>query len=218
MRANRRYWPHLLAVLLLVGLGGLTATLVAATKESSDKVANDMPKVVAPPDRAVLLSGNLDVIYQGDKAELEVDSRAVPWEEFYDGVIRVGHVHLTPGMHRVKIGDRKVQLCVALNEMEHDGPSDWKIFRAHTISAEKDRCAECHDAETREGRMVVGKASIPDSCTACHTDTEVTDTHQEIVKPLKSCDTCHVMHGSPYEHLLKAPEVEIRKKYGIEKK
>ncbi len=204
-------------MLLLVGLGGLTATLVAETKKSDDKALKDEPKVVSPPDHAILLSGHLDVIYRGDKAELEIDSRAVEWEEFYDGVVRVGHVHLSPGMHQMKIGDRKVQLCVALNEMEHDGPSDWKIYRAHTMSGEKDRCAECHDAETREGRMVVGKLMAPDSCTACHTESDIKEPHAELLQPLKSCQTCHALHGSPYKHLLKAPEAQIRKKYGAEK-
>ncbi len=217
MHAYCRQRPPLLALLLLVGVGALATTLMAATKESADRAAEEEPKVVFPPDCAVLLSGNIDVIYRGDKAELEVNSRSVAWEEFYDAPVRVGHVHLSPGIHRVKVGDRSVRLCVALNEMEHDGPSHWKIHRVHTMSAEKDRCAECHDAENREGRMLVGKVSIPDSCMTCHTDREVKDTHQELIQPLKSCDTCHAMHGSPYASLLKAPKTQIQKEYGVAK-
>lgn len=222
MHADRRCCPILFMLFALAGLAGLTASLAAATKEPTRDKAKKGPKVVAPPNQAVLLSGNLDVIYQGDKyqgdkATLEVDSRPVPWEEFYGGPIRVGHVHLSPGMHRVKIGDRNVQLCVALNEMEHDGPSDWKIQHIHTMSAEKDRCAECHDAETRNGRMIVGKALIPELCVACHTDSEVKDTHEELIKPLKSCDNCHIMHGSPNDSLLKAPKAQIRKEYAAKK-
>jgi doubled CXXCH motif protein len=221
MHANRRHWLNLPATLLLVALGGLTATLVAATTESTskpaDKTAEAAPRVVSPPDHAVLLSGHLDVIYRGNKTELEVDSRPVSWEESYDAPIHVGHLHLSPGMHRVKIGDRNVQLCVALNEMEHDGPSDWKIYRAHTMSSEKDRCAECHDADTQDGRMVVGKLMAPDSCMACHTQSEVKKPHADFIQPLKPCQTCHALHGSPYKHLLKAPEAQIRKQHVVQK-
>lgn len=217
MQVNRWHTPSLPVVFVLLGLTGLSATLFAATKESGGKAA-DLPKVISPPDRSVLLSGQLDVIYRGEKkAKLKVDSRDVPWEQLYDKPVQVGHLHLSPGIHRLQVGDLKVQTCVALNEMEYDAPSDWKIYRVHTMSAEKDRCAECHDAETRDGRMVVGPAIIPDLCMACHTESEVADTHKEIVQPLKSCDTCHVMHGTPYDHILKAPEAQIREKYGIGK-
>ena len=217
MYGIRRRRTGLLPMLFIVGLGGLSATLVASTKDSTDRVVKDAPRVVSPPNHSVLLSGHLDVIYRGDQKDLEVDSRPVAWEEFYNTPIHVGHLHLSPGMHRVKIGDRQVQLCVALNEMEHDGPSDWKIHRAHTMSAEKDRCAECHDADEREGRLIVGKVLSPDSCTACHTAGDLKETHQELIQPLKPCQTCHVLHGSPYKHLLKAPESQIREKYGAEK-
>lgn len=166
---------------------------------------------------AVLLSGHFDVIYRGEKASLEVDSRPVPWEKLFGGPIHVGRIHLDPGMHRVKIGDRMVQLCVALNEIEHDGPSDWRIHRVHTMSPEKDRCAECHDAETEGDRMIVGKVLSPYMCTACHTDRDVKLTHQELIQPLKSCDTCHLLHGSPYPSLLKAPQAEIQKQYAAVK-
>lgn len=208
---------NLFTILFFTGLVGLTATLVGATKESTEKAVKESPRVVSPPDRSVLLSGHLDVIYRGDQADLEVDSRPVDWEEFYGAPIHVGHLHLSPGIHRVKIGDQKVQLCVALNEMEHDGPSDWKIYRAHTMSAERDRCAECHDAEPQEGHVAVGKVLIPDSCMACHTNDEVKETHQDVVQPLKPCQTCHALHGSPFQHLLKAPESQIREQYGVKK-
>ena len=217
MYGIRRRRTGLLVVLALAGLGGLTATLVASTRESTDKAAENAAKIVAPPDHSVLLSGHLDVIYQGDKADLEIDSRPVAWEDFYNAPVHVGHIHLSPGMHQVKIGDRSVQLCVALNEMEHDGPSDWQIHRVHTMSTEKDRCAECHDTETQDERLVVGKVLIPDSCAACHTESDLEEPHQELIQPLKPCQTCHALHGSPYKHLLKAPESLIRKKYGAAK-
>ncbi len=214
MRGNRRHWPGLLSLLLLLaGLGGLTAKLTAATKESVDKATEEAAKVVSPPDRSVLLSGNFDVIYCGGEATLEIDSRPIPWEESYVSPIRVGHVHLSPGVHRVKIGDRNVQLCVALNEMEHDAPSDWQIHRVHTMSAEKDRCAECHDAESQDKRVIVGKVLIPDSCMTCHTEREVKEIHHEFIQPLKSCQTCHTLHGSPHPSLLNAPAAQIRKEH-----
>ena len=217
MRGNCRHWSGLRTLLFLAGVGGLTATLVAATKESANESAEDAAKVISPPDRSVLLSGRFDVIYRGEAASLEVDSRPVPWEESYVAPIHVGHLRLSPGIHRVKIGDRKIQLCVALNEMEHDGPSDWQIHRTHTMSAEKDRCAECHDTETRETRMIVGEVRTPNSCMACHTGKEVEEIHQELIQPLKPCQTCHALHGSPYPYLLKASEAQIRKQWGAEK-
>ncbi len=215
MGENRRRWRGLLGLFLLAaGLCGVTATLVAATKESADQAAKVPTKVVSPPDRSVLLSGNLDVIYCGGAAPLEVDSRPVSWEEDFVAPIHVGHIHLDPGVHRVKIGDRKVQLCVALNEIEHDAPPDWQIHRTHTMSAEKDRCAECHDAESRDKRMVVGEVQVPDACMACHTDKELKELHPGFAQPLKSCRVCHTLHGSPYPSLLSAPEAQIRKAHG----
>lgn len=217
MHRHRPHWPLLSALLLVVGLGGLSVNLPAATKKSDDSSAKEPPKLVSPPNHSVLLSGHFDVIYRGDDAPLQVDSHPMPWEDAYDAPIHVGHVHLSPGMHRVTIGDRKVQLCVALNEMEHDGPSDWKIYRSHTMSAEKDRCAECHDVQTDKNRMIVGKPLAPESCLACHTDTEVKEIHEDLIQPLKPCQTCHALHGSPNEHLLKAPVAQIRKEYGVAK-
>lgn len=212
-----RRW-HLASALLLVALAGLAAELIAATSKSVKNAANEAhQKIVFPPDRAVLLSGNLDVIYRGDEAELKVNSQAVPWQETYEAPIHVGHLHLSPGIHRLKIGDRQRLFCVALNEMEHDGPSEWKLHHVHTMSNEKDRCAECHDTATSNGRIAVKKALVPNSCTSCHTTDEIGEAHERLSRPLESCDACHRVHGSPYEFLLRAPKAKILEKYGAEK-
>jgi hypothetical protein len=213
MHRNCRRWAGLFALIALTVLAGLSARLAASTKESKDGSGIEKPKIVAPPNQAVLLSGRFDVIYRGTDAPLEVDSRPVAWEDDYDAPVRVGNVRLSPGMHQVQIGEQKIELCIALNEMEHDGPSDWKIFRAHQMSNERDRCAECHETETREGRMVVEQVLAPDSCMACHTAGEVKEPHQDFIQPLESCQTCHLLHGSPYPSLLKAPKAQIRKKF-----
>ncbi|MHB8899988.1 MAG: cytochrome c3 family protein [Thermoguttaceae bacterium] len=213
-----RHWQRLLGLLiLLAGLGGLTAVLMGADEHPAEGASDASPKVIAPPNCAVMLSGNFDVIYRGSEAALAVDSRPVPWEDAYVDPIHVGRVRLNPGMHQVQIGDRKVQLCVALNEMEHEGPADWPIHRIHTMSAEKDRCAECHDTQSRESRFVVGDVMVPDSCMTCHADKEVKEVHQELVQPLPVCSTCHILHGSPNPSLLRAPAGEIRRQYGAPK-
>lgn len=193
-------------------LAVVCGSLVASSRGSSSvdfHPACSSPAIVAPPDRAVLMSGNLDVIYRGEDAPLKVDSQVTSWDSAYTSPVRVGHLHLSPGVHRLEIGDRRIQLCVALNEMEHDGPADWQIHKSHTMGSDVKRCAECHETRSNEAGLSVGQPRAPQACMDCHRTEEVKRTHQAFTDPPADCRQCHVLHGSPFPSLLKAPKQKI---------
>jgi predicted CXXCH cytochrome family protein len=198
-------------------LGGLGAGLIAASGEEKKPPKKLEMKIMAPHHESVVLSGHFDVIYRGCDSSLKVDSKPVDWGDDMASPVRVLRLHLTPGMHSVEIGEKKIEVCVALNELEHDGPSDWKIFRSHSMGNDEERCGDCHDTESHQDQIQVGKPLIPDACISCHTAGDTKETHQALIQPLKLCHTCHAMHGSPNPSLLKAPKAEILKKYAAPK-
>ena len=195
------------AACLAVACGSLGAS--SPNFNRTDASPDSTSLIVAPPDRAVLMSGNLDVIYRGDDVPLKVDSQVKSWESSYASPVRVGRLRLSPGMHRLEIGDRRIQLCVALNEMEHDGPSDWRIHKLHTMSPDDGRCAECHETKSNGQRLSVGQVRMPQACLDCHKPDELNETHRPLPVPPADCRRCHALHGSPFPSLLKAPKEKI---------
>lgn len=190
----------------LVG-GAAVAFFVASccswvTPAERVKVAS--PGVVSPPNRAVLLSGNIDVICRTDEADFQIDAVRYQWEPFA-GPVRAARVRLMPGVHELRVGGHLIQLVVALNEDEHDGPSDWKIYRSHEMDADPTRCEDCHETEERDGRIRVGELKSYKACLECHTPIDFEVAHSHILEPLEACQMCHVLHGSPIKKLLKAP-------------
>lgn len=204
--------PPPIGRVLLACLAVACGTLAASSHDSTSSAPHcdpSPPVIVAPPDRAVLMSGNLDVIYRGGDTSLKVDSQPKDWDPNYASPVRVGHLHLSPGMHRLEIGERRILFCVALNEMEHDGPSDWPIHKLHTMSHEADRCTECHQTQPSGNRLAVGLARIPQACMECHRQDELKEPHQPFASLPADCRQCHALHGSPFPSLLKAPKQKI---------
>jgi predicted CXXCH cytochrome family protein len=171
---------------------------------SAERVNAVSPHVVSPPNQAVLLSGSIDVICETDQAEFEIDAKPHEWEAF-EGPVRAARVRLMPGLHELRIGQQLVEVVVALNEDEHDGPSDWKIYRTHEMDSDPTRCEDCHEAEEHDGRIEVGELKSFEACLECHTPIEFEEVHAHILEPLEACQMCHVLHGSPIKKLLKAP-------------
>ncbi len=200
MAAGRRGKVGLAIAVMGGGIVALAATWAAGAKNPESGPL----EVVAPPDRAVLMSGTFDVICRGDAPDLRVDARKIPWEPF-EPPVHVARVHLTPGQHLIEAGDRRLVVVVALNEDEHEGPADWKIFRSHPIEPGKDRCGDCHQTEQTDGRVRVGEFSGYQACLDCHTPVDFEVIHSHILEPLEPCQMCHAMHGSHYDSLLKAP-------------
>ena len=203
-----------LSFLAFLALVAICASLTAVSSELKKESTKKKVKIVSVTDQSVRLSGHIDVIYRGQPLPLEVDAKPVEWEPDFAAPVQVGHLHLSPGMHQLKIGDESVEFCVALNELEHDAPSEWQIHRTHTMSNDEDRCAECHKTEDRNGKIRVGLLDVPQRCMDCHEPDELAEPHQDFLEPLPKCNTCHALHGSPYEALLNAPEKLIREKYG----
>ena len=200
-----------LAVGVIAGLVLLgSASLVVSGEKAADK---EKTGIISPPDHAVLLSGSIDVICKTDKPNFEIDSRKREWE-FWGNPVRVARVRLFPGMHELKIGDKKIEVVVALNEDEHDGPADWKIQRSHKMDNDPSRCKACHEVDKKCGRVSVGKLKSHEACLKCHKAGDLKEEHPGIAKPLENCRTCHVLHGSPHKSLLKAPKLELLAQFG----
>ena len=201
-------------VALAAGLiAGVVVLGAASLVVSGEKAAGKRTTgIVSPPDHAVLLSGNIDVICKTDKPDFEIDSQKHEWE-FVGKPIRVARVRLFPGMHELKIGDEKIEVVVALNEDEHDGPAEWKIQRSHKMDKGAARCKACHEVEKKDGQVSVGKLKSHEACLKCHEADDLKEEHPGIAKPLENCQTCHILHGSPYKSLLKAPKRELLAEY-----
>jgi predicted CXXCH cytochrome family protein len=198
-----------LAVLAVGTIAGLVLLGSASQVVSGEKPAEkEKTGVISPPDHAVLLSGNIDVICKTDKPDFEIDSQKHEWE-FFGNPVRVARIRLFPGMHELKVGDKKIEVVVALNEDEHDGPADWKIQRSHKMDNDPARCQGCHRVEKKDDQVSVGKLKSHDACLKCHETDELKVQHPDIAQPLEKCKTCHALHGSPYKALLKAPKQEL---------
>ena len=181
---------------------------------SGEKAADkEETGIIFPPDHAVLLSGNVDLICKTNKPNFEIDSRKHEWD-FCGNPVHVARVRLFPGVHELKIGDKKVEVVVALNEDEHDGPADWKIQWIHKTDNDPARCHACHEVDKKEGRVSVGKVKSQKACQKCHEPADLQEDHPGITKPLENCLTCHAMHGSPHKSLLKAPKGKLLAKHG----
>jgi len=190
--------------LMFAGLG-----LGYAMAVPSDQPVNPPDDgVLFPPDHSVLLSGNFDVICRAEQPSLEVDGRPHDWEPF-QSPLRVAHVRLSPGVHELRIGDRRREIVVALNEEEHDGPDDWPLLRRHQMNANENRCADCHETTEQDSRIAVGELKTHEACFECHELLEFEVTHSHPLKPIEHCQMCHALHGSARDSLLKAPAKKL---------
>lgn len=184
-------------------LAGLVLALAAAVpSEQKGKPKDD--GVLYPPDRAVLLSGSFDVICTTDQNSLAVDGKAREWEPFQPP-LRVAHVRLSPGMHEIRIGDRRREVVVALNEEEYDAPRDWAVYRHHEMKHNEQGCADCHQTGKQNGRITVGELKSYEACFECHEPVDFDVIHSHPLDPIEHCEICHALHGSPRKALLKAP-------------
>ena len=74
--------------------------------------------------------------------------------------LSVARVGFTPGVHQIRIGSRKIDFSVALNEEEHDGPREWEIHRHHSIPAFV-RCSVCHQTSIRPAWQSSARRGLP---------------------------------------------------------
>jgi predicted CXXCH cytochrome family protein len=179
------------------------ALLVFAGSLPGDPAAAPAPvPLVSPRERAFLCSGELYVICKGDTGDLAVDGAARPWGAFAEP-LHVARLRLAPGAHELRVGGRKVAVCIA--EEGQKAPAGWEAYRLHPIEAGADACARCHETGRREGRTEVKAAKPSTACLECHNGAEFEAKHSHPLDPLKHCASCHAPHGSPNQGLLKGP-------------
>lgn len=174
----------------------------------SDTEQEEKLTIKSPLSDSVLLSNSIDVIckFAGEEEPaLVIDGEPAEWDPIV-GSTRAVRVRLEPGVHELKVGDQEVRCVVAINELDHDGPSDWPIQRSHYISRKEDRCARCHETEQQNELINVGQFKGPETCIECHDLTDFEANHMHVYQPLEACHSCHAIHGSTEEEaLLKAP-------------
>jgi len=197
----------------LVSVGLLLGYAAAVPSDKPAKVPDEPAKppgdgVLFPPNRAVLLSGSLDVVSKSDQTSLEVDGKPREWEPFQPP-LHVAHLRLAPGMHELRIGQGRREFVVALNEEEHDGPQDWPIYRCHEMSRGEDRCGDCHQTDKQDGRITVGDLKPSEACFECHEPVEFDVIHAHPLEPIEHCQMCHALHASTRKGLLKAPVKQL---------
>jgi hypothetical protein len=187
------------------------AGIVAAAWAAGRGVAADELRILFPPDKAVVTTGTFRVIVKGGEGNLKVNGKPKKWEAF-QMPIRVAEIGLSPGMHEIDIGGRKIEFAVGVED-DHEGPRDWPVVRQHVIPNDK-LCTACHQTGANQGRMTLGELKSTDACFTCHKRGDVDKVHaaerpddKPAAKPAprtaETCQTCHVLHSSARKGLLK---------------
>jgi hypothetical protein len=171
-----------------------------AAVRSGEKPANEELDLVFPPHRAVLFWGTFDLICQAD-GELKVDGKSQSWELFQPP-LRVAHLGLEPGPHRLQIGPDRVDLFVSLGPDEHDWPSGWTTYRFHPEETGHDRCAHCHKTTKVGDKTAVGEWKEAEACVKCHRQRDLEKTHLRTLREMRECTSCHNLHASTRKALL----------------
>ena len=133
---KRKRWP--------VGLilGGLMVGIGLAPRSLGDEEAPAKPelRVLFPADRSILETGSFNLICVQPKEHLKsgrpllrVDGAAHPWQP-YRAPVLVARLKLPPGLHRLQIGSRTLQVFVR-GDKAPEPPADWKVFRYHPPTA-----------------------------------------------------------------------------------
>ena len=126
--------------------------------------------------------------------------RAAPWGAFAEP-LKVAHVRLDPGQHEIRIGDRKLTVRIG-GKGESEG---WETYSMHPTAARGIGCGNCHQTSERGGQTVIEAPKPFSNCMECHKATAFEAAHSHPLDPLKSCGSCHHLHGAPGKSLLKAP-------------
>lgn len=179
---------------------------LAGTPE--EKAAPATWKPVFPQHRSVIFYCNFDLICQAEPGKLTVDGKPQAWEPFR-APLRVARLGLEPGLHRLRIDEQRVDVFISLGPDEHDWPSDWTTYRSHQMEAGQKRCGVCHRTSEKGGQIEVGPWKGHESCLECHTRAEFDATHCHSLEPLQDCQSCHDIHGSREESLLKGPAKKL---------
>jgi hypothetical protein len=205
-----------LALLLAAGAVTVFAAELAAKKPAKGPSADAEPgdasgiTVLYPPDKAVLPSGDFDVICRAEDAQLRVEGEPQQWEPF-EPPVRVAHVSLYGGPNTLRIGGKRIEVFVAETAAKPGGPEGWPMWRNHPINGPgEDRCSGCHELEKRGDGVAVGKLLGHKACFECHKAAEFETTHSHLLEPVESCQTCHSLHAAKEKGLLKAPAKKLR--------
>ncbi len=164
--------------------------------------------MIAPRGKAVLASGDFYVICRGGQPDLAIDGIGRSWDPFADP-LKVARLHLEPGQHEIRIGDRKIAVRVG----GKGGADGWETYAMHPIAKRGNACGNCHQtSERRTAHGVSGQSEVAveapkpyTACLECHKPLEFEAVHSHPLEPLKHCGSCHHLHGSPVKGLLQAP-------------
>lgn len=188
--------------------------LAAAAQDHTDRPSTPEPiKVMFPADGSVLESGKFDVVCAmravdgklPPRPQLRVDGAPKSWER-YQGPALLSRLQLTPGRHEITIGPKTFRIHVRDEKEPTEAPDGWPVLRTHQGATQGwKKCTTCHEVTKERGRTVVGALMEPVACQQCHSSAGFELIHFHPEEPLESCHTCHALHGSSRQSLLKAP-------------
>ncbi|MFC1855180.1 cytochrome c3 family protein [Thermodesulfobacteriota bacterium] len=121
-------------------------------------------------------------------------------------------VEYSPGINTIIINDAKIS--VYYQEDEEDTPPVF-YKEMHVHQSVPDLCQECHDIFESEKRdFPLNSESLIDICENCHKSriyNRLRKIYTNVHAPVAEgkCQTCHSMHISPNEHMLKKPQSEL---------
>ncbi len=164
-------------------------------------------RVKFPPQRAVLSSGDLNLVCRGEGLTLRVDGVPHSWEGF-SPPLYVSRLALRPGLHELRVGGQAYDVFVSAGEAGEkrpDGPDGWKVYRSHPMGEGTGRCGDCHQTGRAGAAVTVGELKGAAACFQCHTSIDFDLAHSHPLEPIEDCQMCHDLHGSPYPGLLLAP-------------
>ena len=164
-------------------------------------------RMVFPPNRSVLLSGEFNLICTAKQDSLEADGEIVDWDAFKPP-LGVARLMLYNGRSKIRIGKEQLEVFVASDAEKPGGPEGWQLCRNHPISRKK-RCGACHETTEQAGLTGVGELKSYKACFECHESVEFELTHSHPLEPIEHCQMCHSLHGSSRKALLKAPAKKL---------
>jgi len=117
---------------------------------------------------------------------------------------------LSPGLHKLSVGETKVEFFVCDEKGNVTATSDWPRYTAHPpAGTDALTCIACH--QLSKERLFVNMNTAfslekPTGCFDCHERSEFNLTHNHRYESLAFCQMCHDPHGATRDHLLKMPQ------------
>lgn len=176
--------------------------------------------LVAPHADSVIQTPRPWMILKGTPGTIRVNGVEKKWNPRFIGDVCVADLRLDVGLVKVEISQENgpadvINFSVGMNDIEHAGPPEWKMYRMHNMKPGPNPCMWCHEYKKEDATVAIGELNPPEkACFKCHERPLITKQHKNTVITenwLEICSSCHFLHASPYKFLLRKPRSEYLK-------